>query len=160
MITALLLSASIDGAIAAVVVWLICRLVPSLPAGARAMLWWCAAAKFIVALAWTTPLVLPVLPAVERSAQALPAGDGTVAAVVPGAGNSPAEPGMFEGAGAQFFWPQALVLMWVAGVAASLIGGLAQWRRARAILRDASAAPPAAALAVLRVSNHGLLILA
>ena len=142
MTTTLLLSASIDGAIAAAVVWLICRLVPSLPAGARAMLWWCAAAKFIVALAWTTPLALPVLPAVERSAPALPAGDGTVAAVAPGAGNSPAEPAMFEGGGTPFSWPQALLLMWAAGVAASLIAGLAQWRRARAILRDAAAAPP------------------
>ena len=141
MTTALLLSASIDGAIAAAVVWLICRLVPSLPAGARAMLWWCAAAKFVVALVWTTPLALPVLPAVEPSAQMLPAGDATVAAVAAGAGDGPAWAGTFDGGGTPFSWPQALLLMWAAGVAASLIAGLAQWQRARGILRDATTAP-------------------
>ena len=57
--------ASVDGAVFASVVWVISRAVPGLPAGAKSFLWWCAAAKFALALVWTTPVLLPVLPPAE-----------------------------------------------------------------------------------------------
>ena len=54
--------ASLDGAILVVAVWVLSRLLRLTPA-TRTLLWWCAAAKFVVALAWTTPIAIPVLPA-------------------------------------------------------------------------------------------------
>ena len=58
-----LVRASIDGAIFAAIVWILSRTVSCLPAGAKAFLWWCVAAKFVVALVWTTPVSVPLLPA-------------------------------------------------------------------------------------------------
>ena len=58
--------ASMDGALLVVAIWAaICLLdrVLLLSPATRAMLWWCAAAKFVVALTWTTPVPIPILPA-------------------------------------------------------------------------------------------------
>ena len=58
--------ASVDGALLVVAIWAaICLLdrVLFLSPATRAMLWWCAAAKFVVALTWTTPVNIPILPA-------------------------------------------------------------------------------------------------
>ena len=60
--------ASLDGAILVAAVWVLSRVVRLTPA-TRTLLWWCAAAKFVVALAWTTPMAIPVLPAPSTPAQ-------------------------------------------------------------------------------------------
>jgi bla regulator protein BlaR1 len=57
-----LLRASIDGALVVAAVWILTRTLTLSPA-TRTFLWWCAAAKFVLALAWTTPILIPVLPA-------------------------------------------------------------------------------------------------
>ena len=54
--------ASLEGAVLAAGVWLVCRALPRMSPGVRALLWWCVAAKFVVALAWHTPIGVPVLP--------------------------------------------------------------------------------------------------
>ena len=58
--------ASIDGALLVVAIWagiwLLDRVLQLSPA-TRAMLWWGAAAKFVVALMWTTPGAIPIVPA-------------------------------------------------------------------------------------------------
>ena len=54
--------ASMDGALLVVAIWLLDRVFRLSPA-TRAMLWWCASAKFVVALTWTTPVAIPILPA-------------------------------------------------------------------------------------------------
>ena len=64
-----LLWASIGGAVGAALVWIVCRLAPRLSAPARAMLWWCVAAKFVTALVWVAPVRLPVLPAAPPQRQ-------------------------------------------------------------------------------------------
>jgi bla regulator protein BlaR1 len=66
MMLDILARASVDGAIFVTIVWVLCRAVPGLPARAKSFLWWCAAAKFVVALVWTTPVLLPVLPATQH----------------------------------------------------------------------------------------------
>lgn len=58
----MLARASMDGAILVAAVWVLSRILRLTPA-TRTVLWWCAAAKFVVALAWTTPIAIPVLPA-------------------------------------------------------------------------------------------------
>ncbi len=59
---ATLARASVDGAVLVAAVWVISRLLRLSPA-TRTVLWWCAAAKFVLALVWTTPIAIPVLPA-------------------------------------------------------------------------------------------------
>lgn len=63
----ILARASIDGAILVGIIWVLSRLL-RLPPATRTVLWWCAAAKFVVALAWTTPIPIPILPAQSRPA--------------------------------------------------------------------------------------------
>jgi beta-lactamase regulating signal transducer with metallopeptidase domain len=57
-----LLSASIDGAVLVAIVWAVTHVVRLSPA-IRTVLWWCVAAKFVLALAWPTPITIPILPA-------------------------------------------------------------------------------------------------
>jgi bla regulator protein BlaR1 len=57
-----LFSASIDGAVLVAIVWAVTHTVRLSPA-IRTVLWWCVAAKFVLALAWPTPIILRVLPA-------------------------------------------------------------------------------------------------
>jgi hypothetical protein len=65
---AALARASIEGALLVVVVWLLARVLRVSPA-TRTVLWWCAAAKFVLALIRTAPIEIPVLP--SRSAAAV-----------------------------------------------------------------------------------------
>jgi bla regulator protein blaR1 len=58
-----LFSASIDGAVMVAIVWTVVHVVRLSPA-IRTVLWWCVAAKFVLALAWPMPITLPLLPAV------------------------------------------------------------------------------------------------
>jgi beta-lactamase regulating signal transducer with metallopeptidase domain len=58
-----LLRVTLDGGLVALPVWLACRYVPSLPASARAWLWWCVSLKLLLSLSATPLLSIPVLPA-------------------------------------------------------------------------------------------------
>jgi beta-lactamase regulating signal transducer with metallopeptidase domain len=43
-------------------IWSLGRLWPRLSAGVQTVLWWCAAAKFLLAIVWVTPIELRILP--------------------------------------------------------------------------------------------------
>lgn len=96
-------SIQVAGLVAAV--WLVCRLVPRVPAAAQAALWWLVALKLVLVFAPVPAIQLPVLPATfERqtqlpSATALVAGDHAPAS----SSNAPL---------------QALILIWVAALLA------------------------------------------
>jgi len=74
----------LERAILVALVWLAARALRLSPA-VRCALWWCAGAKFVLGLAWTTPIPVPVLPAevapvhgafpaaVQRSLASMPA---------------------------------------------------------------------------------------
>ncbi len=59
---ATLARASVEGAILVTVVWALAKLLRLSPA-TRSVLWWCAAAKFVIALVWTAPFEIAVFPA-------------------------------------------------------------------------------------------------
>ena len=63
---ATLARASIEGTLVVVLVWVVARLRRVSPA-TRTVLWWCAAAKFVIALVWTAPIEIPVLPGQSRA---------------------------------------------------------------------------------------------
>lgn len=66
--TAAIVRASWQSSLVVLVIWTICRLLPSLPARFQAWMWRLAVLKFVVALLWSVPLELPLLPAREAIA--------------------------------------------------------------------------------------------
>jgi beta-lactamase regulating signal transducer with metallopeptidase domain len=130
--------ASIGGAIVVVLVWLVNRLLPGLPAATRAFLWWCAAAKFVVSLVWTTPVLLPVLPAIQNLAEdtnALLVAAPTVRTASPeqttaALETEPAIP-----------WAAILLVLWSAGCCLSVQRGFSRWRHLQRTVRKSSTAP-------------------
>ena len=134
---ATLARASLDGAVFAALVWGVTRMLPRLSPGARAFLWWCAAAKFVVALAWTTPVPLPVLPAevspVVTNISPLQASPGT---------DSPATP--MPGALRSWSDPQAstaLSALWAAGVFVAFALAARRWLDVRGEILASHDAP-------------------
>lgn len=137
--TSQLIQASLGGAIAVAVVWLICRLMPTLSASTKAWLWWFAAAKFVIALVWTSPIALAILPPSTRPAvvasSTAPLADAaeepvallktvnTSASVAP---KSVGEP--------------MLLALWLTGVAMALLVGVQRGRRAHRIVRHSRSA--------------------
>ncbi len=72
--------ASVEGALFVAAVWLVCRLVPRLPAAVRCGLWWAACLKLLLGLAGLPAVRLPLLPAAgpapaARVSQLLPISD-------------------------------------------------------------------------------------
>jgi bla regulator protein blaR1 len=58
----ILLRTSVQGGLVICIVWVVCRLVPRMPPGLRAGLWWLACLKLLVGFAWIEPVTLPLLP--------------------------------------------------------------------------------------------------
>jgi bla regulator protein BlaR1 len=134
--------ASLQGAAAIGVVWLVCRLFPRLPASLRCGLWWLASLKLLIALVWIEPIPLPLLPAPE------PAPVAAVAFSSPSPGGSGVRVGEGErgGEGPQvaeasvlqtFPWAATLAVLWTAGLLLQLGLTLRQLVEARRIVRGA-----------------------
>ena len=125
--------ASWQGGTVALLVWSVCRLVPSIPARFQSWMWRLAVLKFAVALVWTVPIELPVLeppePATWKSSEeavSLPASE--TSAPVAELDVSPIP----------LLW-SALFLGWVAVVAwqaVRMIGAFRESRRLRAACRS------------------------
>jgi beta-lactamase regulating signal transducer with metallopeptidase domain len=153
----LLLRASLEGAVLAAGVWLVCRALPRMSPGVRAFLWWCVAAKFVVALVWLRPVGVPVLPRATADAIGTTAA-ATAAAPAPprtaGAVSRPALPAPGSDA-PRIPWPAILVGVWALGVGISLLRTVHSWRRTRAVV--ARSLPADEALhAVVRDLSHRL----
>ena len=114
-----LLIGSLQGAVVIALVWLVCRLVPRIPAAVQAALWWLAALKLVLVFTPVPALPVALLPAavsVETISQGTPdpsTGSGSLRAT----SRSEAVPygssttGLPTGA---VSWPQLLVMLWFA----------------------------------------------
>jgi len=126
--------ASLEGAVLAAGVWLVCRALPRMSPGVRALLWWCVAAKFVVALVWLTPIDVPVLP---RTAADVPSPAATATAgpslsvEAAGAAERPALPSAPE---SDVPWTAVVMGAWALGLGVSLLRTLRGWRRTRAVV--------------------------
>jgi bla regulator protein BlaR1 len=142
-IIATLARASVEGALFVAAVWLVCRLVPRLPAAVRCGLWWAACLKLLLGLAALPSIQLPLLPAagpapeVSRPLQV----HGTNPGGFPPASSSPAviparrdeaKPVSPRAIGA---W--TLAALWIAGLLILAVKALGQFRRTRRIVRAA-----------------------
>ncbi|NNC28205.1 M56 family metallopeptidase [Longimicrobium terrae] len=138
----LLVRASLEGALLAACVWLACRALPRMSPRVRALLWWCVAAKFVVALLWFTPIPVPVLasapasaPAAAMDAHSIPSQSSTGAA-------EKAETAPVPGRGApEIPWTAVVVGAWALGMGVALTRTLRDWRRTRALVSRSLPAP-------------------
>lgn len=132
----LLLRASLDGAISVAVVWTLIRVLPRLSAATCAFLWWCAAAKFIVALVWTAPVPLRILPpdTVIRNALVVTTRVELTQPTPSSASTGTTEPGATTPARGGWY-VAALVIIWTGGFLLAAGIGARRWRRTDAMLK-------------------------
>ena len=123
-----LVRASLEGAVLVAGIWIVGRLWPRLSARTLAMLWWCAAAKFLLALVWVTPIELPILP----GPQAGPVVASAIASS--GSGTDSISPTSFVASDQSVHtekgrdWRPVLLGLWAGGVALAMIVGIRRWR--------------------------------
>lgn len=139
--TATLLRASIDGAILVALVWMATRVFRGLGPGMRTLLWWCAAAKFVLALVWVSPIAVPILPAAKDAAPSTSVRPAGAASTVSGSLTVASAARQPEPAGGALTWRELLVGAWAAGTVAASIVWLRRWRRTRRIIENARTAP-------------------
>jgi len=153
---ATLARASVDGAVLVAAVWVISRLLSLSPA-TRTVLWWCAAAKFVLALIWTTPIAIPVLPApatvrVESTqpvrASASPASARRAAGVAPARQPTVAATTSRPGISSTFVsslreWSLVAAFVWVLGLTLTALVGWRRWRETELMMSSSEPAPDA-----------------
>jgi bla regulator protein blaR1 len=129
MVVDLLMRAAIGGALFAAIVWLLVRWLQCLSPTIRAMLWWMAAAKFVIALSWITPVQLQVLPATTHAlgTHAQSAEIATPLAVDASAPASRSSSGLDLS--------RLLVGLWAIGVAMSFALAAKRWTHRRHVVR-------------------------
>jgi bla regulator protein blaR1 len=154
----ILVRASFEGAILVAMIWALCRCLPRLSPATRTVLWWCAAAKFVLALVWTAPVHVPILPAslasiqearvpgtgkyVEGPEAAAPVSAGRITATSAAtrAGRPPSRGNPQSAAAWQAV---ALVVAWMVGVAGAAGVGVRRWKQMAGLIARSGAAPPA-----------------
>jgi bla regulator protein blaR1 len=132
--TDILVRASIEGTILATFAWLVTRLVPSIGPSARAVLWWCVAAKVVVALVWTTPILVPVLPSHGYPTALLRV---PVGPTLPSLAGSPSE---VLAVTPSVSWTSLLLLVWAIGVGIAAAQALRRYGHAASVLTRATSA--------------------
>ncbi len=170
--------ASLEGALVVAAIWALSRALTLAPA-TRTLLWWCAAAKFVLALVWTAPIAVPILPALGESLSPSAAVHGARAVdvsspsragqvVEPRVGSRPASGARAAGGGAALVeplrglaeWSSYAALAWTGGLLLLAVVGIRRWSETSALVRtstpagadvDARARDLAARLALRRV---------
>jgi bla regulator protein blaR1 len=137
--------ASVEGAVFIAAIAILIRMMPQLSASARAALWWCAAAKFIVSLLWIPAVVLPVLPADSGPAEIVTKAAATVnlPATLDSASTSRTAAPASGSIASAFPWSMAMLGIWSGGVLLTIVVGVARWCRTRRLLTQAAPAPSA-----------------
>ncbi len=135
----ILLRTTLEGAIVVAFIWVISRTLRRLSPAAQAILWWCAAVKFLIAILWTTPIALPLLPPADLTIHEIRAPaqatiDGHAIAVFDESdkSSSPSRPA----------WGSTLVGLWAVGCLGATVIALRRWRRTAAAINRSACAQP------------------
>jgi bla regulator protein blaR1 len=135
-----LFRASIEGAVLVAGIWLAGRLWSRLSAATLTLLWWCAAAKFLLALVWITPIELRLLPArpiapaaIEAPAPAADAHSLTRTSILVDDGG--------RGDASRPDWTAVAQVVWLGGVGLMLVVAVRRWRAIVALVRRSTGAP-------------------
>ena len=138
--------ASLEGGLFVVLVWTVCRLFPRLPAAVRCGLWWVACLKLLLGLVALPAVRLPLLPAVERAAEATMAptyirnGGAPSRTLTPGPSPFPSlSPSQGEGKRITFrdLVASSLAGLWILGLLIFCGKAVLQLREMRRIVRSA-----------------------
>lgn len=117
-----------QGGLALLVAWIICRFWRSMPGRAQCWVWRLAYAKLLLALVWSAPLNLHLLPAIRpqpmATQQVAVAGPQTVSLAIPEARTSASF--VIPPAGHPIDWPTILLDTWALGVAVALALNIAR----------------------------------
>jgi beta-lactamase regulating signal transducer with metallopeptidase domain len=113
-----LLTGSLQGGAAAVLVWAFCRWVPRVPASWQAWAWWLVALKLVLALVPLPAVPLPLLP--ESESGPAVTGTSTPQPQLAGSTTAPALP-IAAPSSRRINWKQLLVTVWLGGVAVHLL---------------------------------------
>ena len=132
-----LVRAAIEGAIVVALIWIVSRTSRRLSPATQAILWWCAAVKFLIALLWTAPISLPLLP-VNPAIQTVSA---SASPQIDAASPVPRNAAYQSHTGARFGWASALVAMWAVGCLAATATALRRSRQMLALINRAAWAP-------------------
>lgn len=132
----ILARASVEGAVLAGGVLLVSRALPRIPAGVKAALWWCVAAKFVLALVWLEPVRLPLLPEAPAGTVVLTTGvERTVPFDSAVSSRSAAGQGSRGAvASSALSWTAALLSLWGLGLATFSVLTARRWRQTRAVV--------------------------
>ena len=152
-----LLAAGIQGTLLVTLVWALCRALPRLSANARCWLWWLVALQLVVGLLWSSPVSLPLLPALEHFAPQASAvttlmDSGPAAAVA-------ADPvQIMAAAPTAWSWPMLLAAVWLLGLATMIGRSLLGLRASRRVVEAAAPCGDHALLQALALAAdaHGL----
>ena len=154
----LLVRASLEGALLAGGVWLLCRALPRLSPSVRALLWWCVAAKFVVALAWPAPIGVPLLPpaAADAPGAAVAVADAPPLSRPQAAGTAarPLPRPTVEPAAREVPWAAIALGAWALGLGLSLLRTLRGWHRTRAVVSRSLPGGPELHAAVRELSGR------
>jgi beta-lactamase regulating signal transducer with metallopeptidase domain len=118
--------ASVQALLLAGIVYVACRVVPSLSAAARSTLWWLLGAQLIVGIACPTLLGVPLLPAATPTIVTTTASLGDAGVV-----------SLAADTGRGFSWTYALLGLWLAAVLAQCAVAALRWHRLRGVVRRA-----------------------
>ena len=139
-----LAATSVQTALLVALAWALTRALPRMPASTQCWLWWLVGVQALAGL-FCAPVELPWLPAVAAAP-----------AIGPGVPAAASPPYMPAGA-AGISWAQALLALWLAGVAVMLSRSVQAWRASRRLVRDARPAEPALSAALAMAAEaHGL----
>jgi beta-lactamase regulating signal transducer with metallopeptidase domain len=118
--------ASVQALLLAGIVYVACRVVPSLSAAARSTLWWLLGAQLIVGIACPTLLGVPLLPAAAPTTVTTitTLGDTGVVSIAADTGWT-------------FSWTYVLLGLWLAAVLAQCAVATLRWHRLRGVVRRA-----------------------
>jgi beta-lactamase regulating signal transducer with metallopeptidase domain len=136
-----LVRASMEGTALVAATWIVGRLWPRLSARTLAILWWCAAAKFLLALVWVTPIELRILPAPRTD----PVAALTVASQpsrvdsIPATALLSSDQSARTGAGVE--WRPVLLGLWIGGVALAMVVSIRRWQFTADLVERSEPAP-------------------
>jgi beta-lactamase regulating signal transducer with metallopeptidase domain len=158
-VAASLLEGSISGAVVIALVWVVCRRVRSIPPSARAMLWWLASLKLVVALLPLPSFGVAVLPAIPVLSTAIVASPVTSLDPPPLVVDTPTVVAAREplAAPTRPTVPIAVVTLWFGGVTVLAVHLFATYVGLRRTVRRSSPAGPGETEMVARLA--GLLAL-
>jgi beta-lactamase regulating signal transducer with metallopeptidase domain len=138
MMSSILVRAALEGTIVVALVWIVSRTWHRLSPSTQAILWWCAAVKFLVALIWTAPVTLPLLPASARVIPqhiAIARQDTTTQSAI----ERPARDASVIQR--RIDWTSLLLTLWTIGCLAAAGMTARRWRQTLAVTSRASRAP-------------------